>query len=265
MRGANVIVGLSGFFLIVPNALHGQAQRSASARDEFEVASIKPNNTGPGEGGVLRPSPNGLNAVNMPFKALVSWAYNVRNDLMTGPDWINAERYDISARAPDDAPIDPKRIDALRSMLQKLLEERFRLMVHREMKDFPVYAIVVAKNGPKRLNPAEPGTPSMMQPGPFGPKQEQHWSLKNTSMANFAGFLSRPQLDRPVVDLTGLTGGFDFAFDYPPRDPDMMMLDYLLTEVFPAVADQLGLRVEPRKAPMEVLVFDHADKTPTDN
>ncbi len=263
MQRANVIVGLMSLLLSAPA---GQAQqKGASAKDEFEVASVKPNNTGPGESGVLRPSPNGLTAVNMPFKALVSWAYNVRNDLTTGPAWINSERYDISARAPDDAPIDPKRIDALRRMLQKLLDERFHLMVHRETKDLPVYAVIVARNGPKRLNPTEPGTPSMMQPGPFGLNQEQHWSLKNTSMASFAGFLSRPQLDRPVVDLTGLIGGFDFAFDYPPRDPNMMPLDYLLTEVFPSVADQLGLRVEARKAPMEVLVIDQAEKTPTGN
>jgi uncharacterized protein (TIGR03435 family) len=180
--------------------------------------------------------------------------------LISGPSWIDSTRYDISAKASSATSV-----EAMRSMLRSLLADRFQLMVHRETKDLPVYAIVVAKNGPRHLEKAQPGTPSYMQPGTFGSRQEQHWSLKNASMASFAGFLTRPMLDRPVVDMTGLEGGFDFAFDYPPRDPDMTGLDYMLMAVFPSVDDQLGLKVEPRKAPTEVLVIDQTEKAPTEN
>ena len=84
-------------------------------------------------------------------------------------------------------------------------------------------------------------------------------------MAGFTGLTARPGLDRPLTDATGLKGGFDFSFRFPPDEPAATPLDHLISAVFPAVGEQLGLRIKPRKVPMEVLVVDQVENSPTPN
>ena len=228
----------------------------------FDAATIRPAAAGANSGGAIRPSPGGLNGTNMTLKSYLEWAWDLRPDFVYGPDWLGSERFDITARAQGPFPV-----NGVRLMLRSLLEERFHLVAHRETKELSVYTLVVPRGGPKHMEKAAPDSQRGMQPGPAGPDGE-NWIFHNMPMASFVasvGGFGGSSPDRPVIDATGLEGGYDFNFSFPPREPDVTQLEYKLSVVFPAVYDQLGLRIEPRKAPVEVLVIDSADKAPSTN
>jgi uncharacterized protein (TIGR03435 family) len=226
----------------------------------FEAISVRTSDPGPNASGILKPSPGGLSAVNYPLDQYIAWAYGIRSDFILGPDWLSRARFDIAARTSASTPP-----DAIRLMLRQALEERFHLAVHRETRPTPVYALIVAKGGPKHLSKAEPGAPSGMEPGSLAPDGSRVWRCRNTTMASLAGLIGRPGLDRPLIDATGLEGGFDFRFRFPPDESAAPALDFLVSSVFPAITEQLGLKVEARKAPVEVLVIDRVERTPTPN
>jgi uncharacterized protein (TIGR03435 family) len=160
---------------------------------------------------------------------LVALAYKVQNfEISGGPAWINSDGYDINAKAADSTV----GIDQLRPMLQTLLEDRFKLMVHRETKEVPVYALVAGKNGPKlpeakeggctAFNPNSPPPPPP-EPGRFPPTPcggffmgPNHLEGGKISMTQFVGALSNI-LGRPVIDKTGFTGTFDAKLDFSPE------------------------------------------------
>jgi uncharacterized protein (TIGR03435 family) len=218
---------------------------SAAGQPAFDVASVKPDTS---ETGVSRLKIGNGSVIieNVSLRRLISTAYGIpdsRQYLLSGPDWLESEHFDISAKynpaiKDDDVP----------PMLLSLLTERFKLAAHREARQISGYAMVIGRNGSK-LKPA-------VSPQPGFLTLAGHAEGTSVSMPDLADRLSRAtfQLDRPVVDFTGLTGRYDLALDWAPTDP-----------IFSAIEEQLGLKLEARKLPLEVLIVDHADKMPAAN
>jgi uncharacterized protein (TIGR03435 family) len=187
---------------------------------------------------------------NVTLKACITWAYRVTDAEVAGPPWLTDERFDIVARTESGKP-QPE-------MMQALLAERFKLVVHRESKELTVYSLVVAKNGPKlkRVDPGEGDTTS----------RRGHLTATRTSMHGLARFLGGPnvRLGRPVMDKTGLDGVFDFELTWTPEGSKDEKAD-APPSIFVALQEQLGLKLESQKAPVDVLVVDHIEKAPTEN
>jgi uncharacterized protein (TIGR03435 family) len=226
---------------------------------DFDVASIKSSKLS-GEGNrreSIEPAPLSLTMRNVSLRSAIRWAYGIQDVQIAGPDWLSAERFDIVAK-----PATPARVGELKEMLQTLLANRFKLTLHRQTKDLPVFALTVEKNGPKFHDSPEDG-PSNMQKGKAGVIAQR------TSMQELADELCSP-LQAPVVDMTGLKGRYDFALDLGRYftvqgkggdGPAPDIADIVAT----AIREQLGLKVERRKAPIEILVVDHAERVPTEN
>ncbi len=184
------------------------------------------------------------------MKYLIEWAYDIRTEFSV-PDWaeISGKRYDIEAKA--EGPVSQAQC---RLMTQLLLEDRFKLKFHRETKEMPVYALVVGKSGSK-LHEAKPDSP----PGDGVWLRGHKTSSKGWEPSMIASTLSSiPDVGRPVVDKTGLKGLFEFRLDYsvtPNEDRP---------NIFSALQDQLGLRLEPSKGPVEFVVIDQLEK-PSEN
>jgi uncharacterized protein (TIGR03435 family) len=227
----------------------------------FEVASVRQNKSG-ARGGSMDFSKGGekFTATNMPLGAFILIAYDITVRQLSGPGEFLSEKYDVAAKA--EHPVG--RAEMLR-MLQALLADRFRLVVRRETKEVPVYALIVAKGGP-RMRPTDtpegaPRTPA--RAGGTEPKSG-HLVFRDESMADFAWALSRTAAtgDRVVVDETGLEGSYDFELKYE-RDsgPDARVEG---PSIFSALQEQLGLKLEARKAPVEFLIVEHVER-PSEN
>jgi uncharacterized protein (TIGR03435 family) len=223
----------------------------------FEVASIRPRNSADaGQGrSSIDSAPGSLTIRNASLSSSIEWAYHVMDYQIAGPAWLRTEKYDITAKAAG-APM-----DQLRQMLQTLLAERFQLRFQRESKELPVYALVAAKSGPK-LHKADPV-------GNTGMKGENgSYVFRDTSMPQFAEDLSTlSQVDRPVLDRTGIPGGFDFDLKFGENNDDLKRA--LITgdgaSIFTLIQEQLGLKLEARKGPVEMLVIDRVERAPTEN
>jgi uncharacterized protein (TIGR03435 family) len=237
-------------------AFTSSAVRS-QATPAFEVASIRLNKTGIRGGSMEFPKGGErFTATNMPFGALVLVAYNITVRQLSGPE-VLSEKYDVSAKA--DHAVSP---DVMLRMLQALLADRFKLVVRHETKEVPVYALITAKGGPKlhRSDPPEseiatPRTPARA----IGTESRGGYIFKNESMPDFAWALSRMAGigDRVVIDDTGLKGNYDFDLTFGRNSPGE-------PSIFSALQEQLGLKLESRKAPVEFLIIDHVE-TPSDN
>lgn len=260
-------------------------QPAVTARPAFEVASIKPSKS-QDQRFMIRPLPGGrLNVTNVPLKQLITVAYRVQDfQISGGPDWLNSERFDIAAKAEEDA-----NFDQLRLMLRSLLEDRFQLKLRRETKEAPIYALVMAnkrgKYGPNLQEssgdcpprdggappPRPPSAPGQMPTpvcgGMFGGLGRLAGS--KISLAQLTDILSR-SVGRPVVDKTGLTGKFDIKLEwtpdqvqFSPGSPDPARPapppDAGPT-IFTAIQEQLGLKLAAEKGPVEVLIVDHAEQ-----
>jgi uncharacterized protein (TIGR03435 family) len=235
----------------------------------FEVASLKPSQPGV-RGGGIRPAPGGERyvATNVPLRILILVAYRVKTDqLVGGPGWMDTEPFDMNAKAER-----PSNVEELHVMLQNLLAERFKLRFHRETKELPVYALTVDKNGPKLQahEARSAGDPWIDQA--IDQVVRVKMNARFCPMDYFAWRLAQ-MLDRPVLDLTQLKGGYDFDLSFtrelPPGIPEGAALngapiDTSGPSVFDAVRQQLGLRLERQKGPVDIMVIDHAEK-PGDN
>jgi len=221
----------------------------------FDAASVKPNvnhevnNEGRPRASVSA-TPGSLRLQNSTLSECIQWAYNIQGYQVSGPGWIENERFDIAAKAADAAPS-----QQLRLMLQTLLNERFKLTFHRETRQLPGYALQVAKGGPKLHESTTEGEPTMKP-------NRAVMVTERMTMARFAEILMQP-LHSPVADLTALKGRYDFTIDIskyvtPDTGPDGMIAG--LTD---CLREELGLRIEARKLPLEMLVIDHAEKTPS--
>jgi uncharacterized protein (TIGR03435 family) len=272
-------------------AQSAQAPQAADAPlPSFEVASIKPNHTG-GRGRFFStPDPGRLTATNVTTKMVIEFAYNVKDfQLSGGPGWINSESYDINAKLEDSAteesqklPEDERR-DKIRLMMQSLLADRFKLTLTHEKKELPIYALVLAKGGPK-LTPTAYTPPDPNGPKPSGPPQngpQLMLSIRGkisavaAPMSGLADILALlPDLgDRLVVDQTGIKGEYDFTLEFTPENvtpkgPQSMESapppDPSAPSIFTALQDQLGLRLESTKGSVDTIVIDHIEE-PSEN
>jgi uncharacterized protein (TIGR03435 family) len=253
--------------------------QTPAPRPEFEVASIKPNTSGNNMISMRPPVGGRFTATNVRLKMLVELAYNVKSfEISGGPGWIDSDGYDINAKAADGNTS----LDQLRPLLQMLLEDRFKLMVHREKKEMPVYALMAAKNGPKLPEAKEGGCvkfgpdsppPPLPAPGQLPPilcggflRAPNLLQAGKVDMKQLVNVLS-DVLGRPVIDKTGYTGTFDVKLEFSPegtsfggggfRPPPS---DDSKPSIFTALQEQLGLKLESQKGPGEVLIIDHAEK-----
>ena len=316
----------------------------------FEVASVKPAEPPSAgmmglrvgmRGGPGTPDPGQINYSNVTLKNVIQNAYGVKGFQITGPKWLDSERFDIVAKVPQGATKEEFKL-----MLQNLLAERFKLTLHRESKDMPMYALVVGKNGPKMKevvdeNPV-PGTTASAPGGPSGsggpsafapPPPPPPSNGPNTGFAmggaaparisvGADGQIKLPpgmgkgglmmmmsagrmhlvgngqpvaalveaisnQMGRPVIDETGLKGKYDFDLDYSPEGmtggpmgmmppmphgdgpggaaPISASPESAGPTLTTALKEQLGLQLESKKGPVEMLIIDRLEKTPTEN
>jgi uncharacterized protein (TIGR03435 family) len=222
-------------------------------RAEFEVASVKPTAT---QGSFTFDFPPGgrFSGRNLTVQNLLRIAYGLQDyQISGGPGWIDSAGFDIQARAAASTS-EPTR-EQVREMIQALLADRFHLVVHRETRQLPIYALVVGKGGP-RLQAADTdvGPPKSM----LGQMVVRRMSM--TTLGNILAF----DLKRPVRDETGLNGEFAFKLEWTPGLGESDAGPSSRPSLFTAVQEQLGLKLESTKGPIEVLVIDHVEK-PSEN
>ena len=267
------------------------SQTPAEKRPSFEVATIKP--TDPGQRGTqINYQPSGrLVMRGITVLGMVTSAYNVRNFQVTGgPGWVSNDRWDIEARPeegsipPQAYPPDPTKPNPTALRLQSLLEERFQMKLHRETREQPIYELSIAKGGPKiKLNddqtpyrPPEKGAPP---PPPVQRGQMSRYSMRigrgsleavAMDVSNIVQTLAN-QLGRPVVDKTGLKGLYDVKLTWTPDPavqgpggPDAPPADPSGPSIFTAIQEQLGLKLDAAKGPVEMIVIDSLQK-PSEN
>jgi len=231
------------------------AQRPAPF--EFEVAAIKPAAPqAPGRTSSrisVDTSIGQLTYTNLTLKDVLRQAYKVQSHQITGPAWLETERFDFVARFPPGSDG-----DQIPLMLQALLADRFHMAVHRETKDLPAFVLTVANGGPK-LKPAGSSDNNISS---NSNQTGVHLGAK-TSMRGLAEYLSQ-RMDRPVLDQTGLSGGFEFTLDWVADDAAATNAT-AGPSIFTAVQEQLGLKLNSTKGPVEVIVVDRADRVPTEN
>jgi uncharacterized protein (TIGR03435 family) len=282
---------------VLLEALNIAAQSPAPATDgpRFEVASVKPNTSGD-QRVMVNMQPGGrYTATNVPLRFLIQNAYRLQPfQLVGGPDWIGTERFDISAKAegefPPPTPGGPPSPAQL--MMRALLEERFHLTVHQETREMPIYALTVARADGKlgtqlrlstvdcaALGAARRGGPPPSPPPPgerprcgirMAPGQVAGGGFPLSQLANT---LSQ-SLQRVVVDRTGLAGNFDFDLTWtpdqmpsgppPPGAPPLPAIDPNGASIFTAVQEQLGLKLESTRGPVDVLVIDRVERPTPD-
>jgi len=240
-----------------------QPQRS------FEVASVKLGDPNDHRYSV-RSLPGGrVSATKVSLRALIGIYYDVRDFQITGgPSWLGSERFNVEAHADSASfpPPGPAARSQLALMVQSLLADRFKLVVHRETRKGQVYELAAAKGSPKLKEVAE------TQQGVLTIGRGR-WTSNAAPLGILAANLSQ-LLERPVIDKTGLTGFYDFTLTYTPEPgqggagplpgPDAPPIDPNGPSLFTALQEQLGLRLAPAKGPIEMLVVDRAEK-PSEN
>jgi uncharacterized protein (TIGR03435 family) len=287
------------FFLIAPTQLRAQSQSQTTAVAtpvyEYDVTSIKPAQPGNGGGrgrGGRGQAPDAFTVSNVTMEGMIQQAYGVRLDQISGaPSWLNSERYDVDAKmdssvadallklSPDDVTL------ARQKMLQALLADRLKLTIRRETKEMPIYSLVVAKNGPKLQAPTgvvtlPDGTKRAIGPNANGALYIMQLNPGEDTLMGFAvpmpAFtrLLTLQVGRPVVDKTGLTGKYDLNMKWEEDENGPLArmansdagasavpaTDPVGGSLFTAIQEQLGLKLEPGKGPVEIIVIDHVEK-----
>ncbi|HYR85987.1 MAG TPA: TIGR03435 family protein [Terriglobia bacterium] len=282
--------------------------QAGNARPSFDVASIKPNNSGINRIGIGAPGGT-FNGTNVTLRLLVRFAYRVQDfQILGGPKWMDTDHFDIQAKPEGGArQIPPEQMSL---MVQSLLEDRFQLKLHRETRELPTYTLVVAKDGPKIKSSPDQTPPAPPQPGErgAGPRGEAvagprggpeglrgafggtpprgAFGMGRGSMMASAVPLSTlinvlsQQLGRPIIDKTDLKGLFDIQLQWTPDvgqaggpfgafapggpEPPPPPVDASGPSIFTALQEQLGLRLESTKGPVEVLVIDSV-QPPSEN
>jgi uncharacterized protein (TIGR03435 family) len=227
---------------------------AAQERSAFEVASVKSAQVqGQGLRINARVDADGVSFTNMALRGIIQRAYNLKPYQMVGPDWITGARYVIVAKAAGPAPQ-----EKLMEMLQTLLADRFKLAFHRETRDMPGYALVVAKGGPKLKEITDDG-PSEIDGG-----DGDEINFGRIPMGMLVNELVR-SLGRPVLDQTGLKGRYTFklawAVDRPGGRGGDSGEPSQSPSIFTALQERLGLKLEPRRTPVEMFVVDHVERS----
>jgi len=270
-------------------------------RPEFEVATIRPSTQTPQDGVTAGVRIDGaqVRCALLTLKDYIGIAYRIKLYQVSGPDWLGSERFDIAGTIPAGGSA-----TQFPEMLQSLLEERFKLKIHRDKKDFPVYVLDVAKSGLKMQESAAPD-PDLAKADAKGPVNvtgtggsqgvsinygrgtsytfsNNRFEAKRFTMELFTANLER-FVDRPIVDMTELKGTYDIVLDVTQEDYRAMLIraginagvtlppealrlldGASVASLFDAI-QKLGLKLDARKAPLDLLVIDDARKTPTEN
>jgi uncharacterized protein (TIGR03435 family) len=261
------------FAAMICGGLLAQISRGQTALVQFDVVSVKmhsPDN----QGGRTQLTPDGVRISNLPLQDFIHEAYDVvLNDQVVGiPSWANSERFDIEAKvaSADVAAFKKLTLDQVRSMGRAILTDRFKFASHEEKKILPLYALVVAKGGSKlqlsTMNSEDPnaraGVGGISHASNSNGTFMTELTARGVTMDRLAGLLSQQGLGRVVLDNTGLTGRYDFkltwASDSVAAVPNLT--DTSGPSIFTAVSEQLGLRLEPGKGPVPVLVIDHIEE-----
>ncbi len=256
--------------IVTVTGAHGYAQTPRAAAvvvaPEFEVASIKPvKEPNPGR---MRDREEGRRFLTQytSLSDLILMAYQVpRQQVVGGPTWMKTDEYDVDAVASEDI----KSEEQFRAMLQKLLADRFQLVVHREKREMSVYNLEVAKGGSK-LRAANPK-------GPAYRATCEHLGMchfRGEPLVHFARWMGFAVLAKPVNDKTGLEGKFDFDLTWTPDESQFVAMGIRVPpgvehpnappELFTAMQEQLGLKLEPQRVGAEVIVIDHVER-PSEN
>jgi uncharacterized protein (TIGR03435 family) len=226
----------------------------------FEVASIKPNRSLGGMSSIHL-SKGRVSMENVSLKKVILNAYGIPDDreyTIDGPRWLTTEHFDIDAIFPGDTPL-----PQVRQMMQTLLAERFKLVLHRETRQLTMYSLVIAKDGLK-IHPEEDGQGRTSS----GPGRLEATKIPMQRLAD----LLAHSVGSPVIDSTGVKGVFDFTLQWSPDEaPKIAAADGNAAAVvagpsiFTALQEQLGLKLMSEKGPVEILVVDHIEKAPTEN
>jgi uncharacterized protein (TIGR03435 family) len=254
-----------GAVIALPGAVRAQSPQSAPAFDAADVhLRAHSNNPTPSmSGGVLRGGRYDLR--NATMLDLIATAYNVTDTdtIVGGPNWLERDRFDIVAKAPNGTPP-----DRVRQMMQSLLAERFKLVIHKDTRPIPGFALAVGKGKPKLKEAAAEGSGCQGQPQtPPGGVPYIVLTCKGMSMELFSQQLrgmAGPYLTGPVTDMTGLKGFWDFEFKWTPR-PLLGRAGADGISFFDALDDQLGLKLDAQRVPTPVLAVDSVNQRPTDN
>jgi uncharacterized protein (TIGR03435 family) len=227
----------------------------------FDSASVKPSKTGE-RGYSIRPLPGRLSIGNTTLRLMIAAAYHVNDfQISGGPKWLDSERYDIEAKAAADALPTERQ---MMGMLQQLLADRFGLAIHRETKDLPRYSLELAKGGPKFQASTDQGAPE------FRVFQRRQITARRSTLEPLLGAMAW-LLGRPVLDKTGLTGLYDYKLEWTPDQVQLASdetsgrpVDENVPSLTSALQEQMGLRLQSQKGPVEIIVVDRAEK-PTAN
>lgn len=302
-RGRKILLGAVATAAIVTPLIFGvinapllraQAAQDASARDaansgplpSFEVASIKEDHSGTGSRGFqFGNPPSNLRTINVPAGMMVEFAYNLKDFQLSGaPAWAQSQGYVIDAKVPDDLVAKMQKMsrrevgDEMRLMMRSLLADRFKLVITHETKDLPIYALVVAKGGPK-LTPTKWVDPPPSAPKPTTPPQNgPHLLLGRgtisavdqpiSGLANLLALIGDLG-GRLVVDRTGIQGNYDFEMHFSsanqipkgaPGSDAAPVDDNSEPSIFTALEEQTGLRLESTKGPVEVYTIQHIEQ-----
>jgi uncharacterized protein (TIGR03435 family) len=242
-------------FHILINVVAASASFAGADPQSFDVASIKPNRSVSRAGSTGR-SGGRVTFDNVSLREIIEFAYGIppgRGDELVGPAWLDAEKFDIAATCPPETPR-----EGVLEMLRTLLAERFGLRTHRENRSVTGYALIAAKRGPSLRPAARPAEENLT----FG---EGRLTASRMSMSSLAARLSGPifNLGRPVVDLTGISGAYDFTLRWTP-DGVTATTD-AAPSIFTALEEQLGLKLDRRELTVSVVAVDHAERVPTGN
>ncbi len=299
---ALAVVVSAGLLVAGVAPLRADAQNAGAARSQpavptFDVVSIKENKSGDMVQGSRR-QPGRIVITNVPLRLSIINFFGLQPQQLTGgPDWIDSTRYDIIAQFSGEMPLtEPGTVGPLQLMMQRMFAERFKLAVHTETREIPIYVLTLTRSdralGPKlkpaatdceavmnamlksvREGSAPPGAGPQLPDGRpacgmrFGPGNRL--TAGGTSMAALARSMSN-QAGRIIVDQTGLTGGFDFELEFTPDpaaaggQPPVAGGDANAPSLFTALEEQLGLKLLPQRGPVEMLVIDRVER-PTEN
>jgi bla regulator protein blaR1 len=302
LRGTALETGMKRLTLIaaacvafvVPAFVLGPSLGAQTPPNAFEVATVKPNKSGDGRV-MLGMQPGGrFNATNVPLRMLLRQAFNVQDfQIVGGPDWLTSDRFDVVAKAPEGE----FNVDTMRPMLRSLLVDRFKLVHHNENRDMPIYSLMKARSDGKlgpNITPAAVDCATVMRgrrgggppPAPPQPGQKMECGFMigfgrmnagGMPMTQLAQALS-PQVGRIVLDKTELTGNYDFELTYSPEGlgsafpgggPQLLNggpppVDPNLPNVFTALQEQLGLKLDSQRGPVDVVVIDRVEQPVAD-
>jgi len=242
-------------------------QMPANADPSFEVATVKPSDPSRlGKSFLVRGRE--FTTTNTTLTELITFAYDLHPRQVTGgPAWMESQKFDVMGKPDIDGTPNVKQ---LKSMMRKMLADRFQLAFHHDKKELSVYALTVSKNGSKLVkSEADPnGLPGLFFTGRMA------LSVRNAALSDFTSLMQSTVLDRPVVDQTGINGKFDFTLKWTPDEtqfggqipgpPPQTDAADAPPNLFDAIQQQLGLKFEPVKAPVDVLVIDKVEK-PSEN